>query len=53
MEASFNGMTLMCFFPDSDDNTTSDAAEAVGQLSLDENSEVRRLSLEATSGPHF
>ena len=31
---------LIYTFPDSDDSTCSDAADAVGQLSLDENSEV-------------
>jgi hypothetical protein len=35
-----NQSVLICTFPDSDGNTDSDTAEAVGHLSLDENSEV-------------
>jgi len=38
---NWNDMYTMGSPSDSDDNTTSDAAEAVGQLSLDENSEIR------------
>lgn len=39
----YNQSVLICTFPDSDDNTGSDTAEAVGHLSLDENSEVRGI----------